>query len=895
MAAPTVAYPPSPPTRSVRGPSASYARWLAAACLFYAVLYLAASALHRYAANQSLTALGAALANPRWHNIAECVAAGASIAAGLLVPRFQWKPLRLAEQAFARFAARRTHAILFVGALPLIVRMALLPVLGIPEPLVADEFGYLLLADTFASGRLANPTHPFWKHFETVYVFHQPSYSSIYPVAPAILLAAAKLLGMHPWIGVWFGAGLMCALICWMLQGWLPPKWALLGGLLAVARFAIVSPWMNTYWGGAAAATGGALVLGALPRIRKHQRRRDSLLFGLGLAILVQSRPFEGALFSAPLVGMLGYWLLKTKRVAFRIRLARVVLPVAVVMTALVAGTWWYNLRTTGNPLLPPYLWHQSLYGTPQPLFWQAPILDAPGVHRFQDIAAVFHWQLAAHQDGFSWSNEAARLGSFWQFYLQPLLTLPLLLLLPLLLSNGLRNRRLLLLLASALALFAGNAMYPFFFPHYAAPLCGLMILLILYGMRYLRLLRFRSRPAGAVVFRGLVLAIAASAAATAAGGLLEPWFVSATFTPRGQVLKQLAAAGGKHLVLVRYSPNHEFHYGVVFNDADLDRSPVVWAHQLDPASDQALADYYRDREVWRFNPDESPVTLVPFTDRPYITTLAAGAGRRDDIHDGVSPGSIAILLGGNFARDLHGTTNLRPLPRLPVRLLSVSPGLGNLFAPCESDSACGPEAAAQPPFPFDSAGISVQFGSARAPILAVSNLEGQESITIQVPFDVPAGETSVTLHAHQLVATRKVTILPAAPGVFQMRMADGGIRGIVLHADGSLVDLRNPAHPGETLRMFATGLGPMQPAVHTNQPGSGDPAAQPVDRLIPGVYARGVPLISARYAEGMAGVEEVAFQLPADVPPGRDIALSVAALVDGKPVYSNKSSLPVQ
>src|SRR6266536_1163189 len=222
------------------------------------------------------------------------------------------------QKTFLRLARRRSAAVAIVGLSALAVRLAVLPVLPIPQPAIHDEFSHLLIADTFAHGRVTNPTHPMWTHFETFHVNQQPTYASMYYPAQGLFLAAGQVIFGHPFWGVWLSVGLMCAAICWMLQGWVPPEWALLGGMLVIIRLGTFSYWANSYWGGAVAAIGGALLLGALPRIKQHQRVRDSLLMGLGFAILANSRPFEGLFLAMPVVAALLIWVSRQRKTALK-------------------------------------------------------------------------------------------------------------------------------------------------------------------------------------------------------------------------------------------------------------------------------------------------------------------------------------------------------------------------------------------------------------------------------------------------------------------------------------------------------------------------------------------------------------------------------------------------
>ncbi|HXG24575.1 MAG TPA: hypothetical protein VNJ09_08490, partial [Chthonomonadales bacterium] len=259
--------------------------------------------------------------------------------------------LRAAQRSLVCVARRQHLAILLVGLFGLASAVLGTLITGVPAPYAQDEFSYLLAADTFARGRLTNPPHPLWMHFESMQIIQQPTYASKYPPGQGLILALGQVIIGYPIVGVWISIGLMCATIYWMLTAWMRTRWALLGGMLSVLQLGFFSYWSQSYWGGAVAATGGALLYGALPRLLREARARYAVLIGLGMAILACTRPYEGAIVSLPALASLSVLFLGKRRLPFFAVTKQVVLPLAGILA--ITGAWlaFYNWRVTGNAL----------------------------------------------------------------------------------------------------------------------------------------------------------------------------------------------------------------------------------------------------------------------------------------------------------------------------------------------------------------------------------------------------------------------------------------------------------------------------------------------------------------------------------------------------------------
>jgi hypothetical protein len=530
----------------------------------------------------------------------------------VLRPRVFASACGAVERPLSNLARHRAFVVGLVFFGVLAARLLILPLLPVPAPGIHDEFSYLLMADTFAHGRLTNPPHPMWMSFETFHVNWLPTYSSMYPPAQGFVLAIGQWLG-HPWIGVLLSAGAMCAAIFWMLQAWMPARWAFLGASLVAMKFGLGSYWINSYWGGAVAATGGALVLGALARIVRRANVGDALVLGLGLAILANSRPYEGFVFSIPVAFAFFWWLAgKTQsRITRALRIRRTLVPLLAVLALTISFMGYYNWRLTGNPLLLPHTLNVQMYNSAPVFVWDT--LRPSRVYNNQQFDDFYSgWAREEYQH--TWSDfvkvsleKVTRYhpAFFWTGALLVLPGLPF----------ALRDRRMRLL--AMVFLFGLFAVFSVVWSnaHYAAPLTCVLYAVIVQAIRHLRTVRLGRRPVGIALSWAVVLLLAFDTARAVVDRECDPEQWTCWGDPSRLVLKKrMEEMPGKHLIVVRYAKYHNVHNEWVYNGADIDGAKVLWARELSTEQNAKLFAYFSDRQIWLVEPDKNNSLILPYS-----------------------------------------------------------------------------------------------------------------------------------------------------------------------------------------------------------------------------------------------------------------------------------------
>jgi uncharacterized protein (TIGR03437 family) len=246
------------------------------------------------------------------------------------------------------------------------------------------------------------------------------------------------------------------------------------------------------------------------------------------------------------------------------------------------------------------------------------------------------------------------------------------------------------------------------------------------------------------------------------------------------------------------------------------------------------------------------------------------------------------------FGLNVGGGVPVAPLEGF-VNGASFQPGwvpgsLGSVFVAGLLGDIDGVVQGNQVPFPTTLEGVSVTVNGIPAPIISVININGQEQINIQVPFGVPAGATTVVIEKDGLTITVEgVPILPVQPGIFEFSM-NGNLFAAALDVNFNLITPSNPARPGDIVQLFLTGLGVLNPAVGTNNPGPASPLPRVVVETIVGLDDAGMENLGAFYAPGLLMVYQINFRVAADAQSGNR-----RLIIIGGGVASQSSLLPVQ
>ena len=345
----------------------------------------------------------------------------------------------------------------------------------------------------------------------------------------------------------------------------------------------------------------------------------DGLWMAFGVALLANTRPYEGTLLCAPVFCALIWRLAMKPHLRVLVLLRRAIAPIA--LLALTASAMvWYNYRVFGDPLKLPYEVNRATYASARVFLWESPRKEPVYRHR---VMHEFYskWELsdflyARTLPGFI-SRTAQKLGTVVFFFYGTAFFAPLAML-----PWVFRDRRMRFLIVAGAVSAIGLCMNAWLFPHYLAPFAAAMYVLLLQAMRHLRAWRpHRHRYGLALVRMTVVLCVVLTGVRMLAAPLgiavnrwPTMWYGTAPLgLGRARVLSALEGYAGPQLAIVRYSSTHSVFDEWVYNAAEIDKAKVVWAREMDAPNDAELLRYFSNRRVWLVEPDSSPPRISPY------------------------------------------------------------------------------------------------------------------------------------------------------------------------------------------------------------------------------------------------------------------------------------------
>jgi hypothetical protein len=342
----------------------------------------------------------------------------------------------------------------------------------------------------------------------------------------------------------------------------------------------------------------------------------------LGVAILANSRPYEGLLVSIPVALYLTWWVFTNQRWAARVLSRRAMAPLTLLLV--VAGMMaYYDYRVFGNAFTLPYQVNRATYASAPVFLWQQPRPEP--VYRYKVMREFYSkWEMgdflkARTPLGFL-DATAQKLGTVL-FFILGIVLLPPLILLP----RAFMDRRVRFLMGAGVLFSVGLGMNVWLSPHYVAPFTCALYAILLQAMRHLRVWHPGNRPLGLALVRVLPLVCVLLAGLRVCSEPLKlslprwptMWYGTEPLgLPRARVVAQLNGYPGRQLAIVRYAANHAAYDDWVYNAADIDKSKVVWAREMESGNSRELLEYFYDRRAWLVEPDFDPPRISPYPRR---------------------------------------------------------------------------------------------------------------------------------------------------------------------------------------------------------------------------------------------------------------------------------------